>query len=100
MRQTWLVGSVVFAMLVTGCLNVVGAELHAGTVLTPSVVGTENDSSCRSVWKCNRNGCDWQNVCPRRCPDKYSCYSLYGAYGPYGGARYWGRYTQGGWGQF
>jgi hypothetical protein len=55
-------------------------------------------TSCGSVWRCTRSGCGWVSVCPRVCPDRYSCYPLYGAYGPYGGTGYWGAYTYSGWG--
>ena len=54
---------------------------------------------CSSVYRCGPRGCAWHAVCPRGCPDGYSCYPLYGAYGPYGGAAYWGAYTDSGWGR-
>ena len=53
--------------------------------------------NCHDVWTCGRAGCRIRHICPRACPDRYSCYPLYGAYGPYGGVGYWAAYTSG-WG--
>ena len=53
--------------------------------------------SCHDVWTCGPAGCRARHICPRVCPDRYSCYALYGAYGPNGGAGYWAAYTSG-WG--
>jgi len=94
----------VLATLAAAPFVAVGAEIESrvAVVAAPAVapVQTEVAPSCRSVWKCNRYGCGWRNICPRRCPDRFSCYSLYGAYGPYGGVRYWGAYTGSGWGAY
>jgi len=97
MRRTWVAEIFAIALALALPAAAAGAEL----IPTPNAlapVQTEIPSSCQSVWKCGRRGCDWRHICPRRCPDRYSCYSLYGAYGPYGGAPYWGRYTWVGWG--
>ena len=81
-----------------------GAEVDRPLPLrraAPAVsVGTTVFPTCRAIWTCSYYGCSWRHVCPRRCPDRYSCYSLFGAYGPYGGAGYWGRYTWSGWGAY
>ena len=54
-------------------------------------------AECRPVRHCTREGCRWRHVCPRECPDRYSCSPLYGAYGPYGGVAYGTAYTSPGW---
>jgi hypothetical protein len=54
-------------------------------------------ADCHAVRHCSRAGCTWRHICPRECPDRYSCSSLYGAYGPYGGVAYWTAYTAPGW---
>jgi hypothetical protein len=58
----------------------------------------QGSDGCGRVWKCLPEGCDWRLICPRSCPDPYTCYSLYGGYGPEGGTRFWGAYTNLGWG--
>jgi hypothetical protein len=50
-------------------------------------------ADCRQIRHCTHAGCVWRHVCPRSCPDRYSCSPLYGAYGPYGGVAYWDAYT-------
>lgn len=55
-------------------------------------------ASCPRVEICANGVCELRRVCPRRCPDGYSCAPLYGAYGPYGGVGYWAGYTYSGWG--
>jgi hypothetical protein len=91
------------AAILTGALPASGAEFEPPLVRRTHAVmpvKTHIFSPCRSVWSCDRYGCDWKYVCARRCPDRYSCFSLYGAYGPYGGGAYWGRYTWAGWGPY
>ena len=50
-------------------------------------------ADCRQIRHCTHAGCVWRHVCPRSCPDRYSCSPLFGAYGPYGGVAYWDAYT-------
>jgi hypothetical protein len=104
MRRVLLAGMVLLTTFVGGAFTAVGAELDARGIAPKAPVArfvkSEFVSSCRSVWACGPFGCEWQKICPRRCPDRYSCYSLYGAYGPYGGTAYWGRYTSSGWGTY
>jgi len=54
--------------------------------------------SCPRVEVCAGGVCELRRVCPRYCPDGFSCAPLYGAYGPYGGVGYWAGYTYSGWG--
>ena len=93
---------VTFAMLIAGTTTISGAEINPifTTKTVPAVrhVETQDLSTCRAARKCNRYGCDWYKICPRRCPDRYSCSPLYGAYGPYGGVGYWAAYTVSAWG--
>jgi hypothetical protein len=96
MYQTWLAGAVGLAALFTAPVAAWSDEQLLAGPRGPVMVRTELISSCRAVWRCGPYGCAWHKVCPRRCPDRYSCYSLYGAYGPYGGVGYWGRYFGGG----
>ena len=49
--------------------------------------------ACHYIWTCGPHGCGPVRVCPRGCPDRYSCYPLYGAYGPYGGVGYWAGFS-------
>jgi hypothetical protein len=98
MRRIWLAGTVALATSLAGSVSVVGAERET-RVAEPHVVRYAT-GACRQIWKCGRYGCDWHTICPRRCPDRYSCYPLYGAYGPYGGIGYWGAYTATGWGTY
>jgi len=92
------------AAFLAGTLPAWGVEIDARSFVrrAPTVIGlkTEVFSTCRATYTCGRYGCRWEHVCPRRCPDRYSCSSLYGAYGPYGGAAYWGRYTWRSWGPY
>jgi hypothetical protein len=83
-----------------------GATAHAADYSQPALIHRAAPAEspggaypgCRAIWRCDPNGCAWRSVCPRVCPNGYSCFPLYGAYGPYGGIGYWGAYTYSGWG--
>jgi len=100
MHWTWLARAVTLATFLVGPFAALGAEVETRVVVRKAPITAPIVSSCRSVWKCDRFGCDWRSICPRRCPDRFTCYSLYGAYGPYGGVGFWGRYTWSGWGTY
>jgi hypothetical protein len=91
MYRTWLTGAVGLAALFAASVAA-WADEQPRVARRPALVRTEIVSSCRVAWRCGPYGCGWHKICPRRCPDRYSCQSLYGAYGPYGGVGYWGRY--------
>jgi len=88
---TWLIA---LATSLAAILTASGAELDARLPVPAGQVATL--STCRTVWRCDSFGCQWHKICPRTCPDRYSCWSLYGAYAPYGGVGFWGAFTMSG----
>ena len=73
MRRVLLAGMVLLTTFVGGAFTAVGAELDARGIAPKAPVArfvkSEFVSSCRSVWTCGPFGCEWQKICPRRCPD-------------------------------
>jgi len=87
----------IFAMLACALVDPAwSAELNGSRLVEPaSSIAFHRTMfpACRTLWTCGSHGCRAQRICPRGCPDRYSCYPLYGAYGPYGGVGYWGGFS-------